>query len=210
MQKGWLSVLVATWMIGCGGMPGDDKTVGSPSEPGTVTAPATPTATGGGSAATATAPAGAAATAAAAAASPVEQLAGKRLSDPSFSGMIDMGTHQGWTVYLEKSTNQAVATDGMSSVTFDPNGLDPATVNSLLQMGIPEELLWSWKGVICRAACWAAAGAGCAAVAGACTWGTVVTFGGFGLPCSYATVAACGASAGGASVCSDWCSRKFG
>jgi len=139
-----------------------------------------------------------------------EKAAGQQLIDPAFKGMVAMGSTKGWSLYFHKETNQVVATDGASSITFDPTRLDDAEMESLARQGIPAEMLWSWKGVLCRAACWAAAGAGCALVAGTCTWGTVITFGGFALPCSWATVAACGGAAGGASVCGDWCTDQFG
>lgn len=61
----------------------------------------------------------------------------------------------------------------------------------------------SWGGVACRAVCWGAAGAGCAAVGVACGTGTAFTFGGAAIPCSWATIAACTAAGAGASICSD-------
>jgi hypothetical protein len=140
----------------------------------------------------------------------IEQEAGKQLADPAYTGLVHMGTRGAWSVYVNKENNLGVASDGTSTLTFDPNNLDQATVGALVQNGLPEELLWSWKGVACRAACWAAGAAGCTAVAGACAWGTVVTFGGFALPCKWAILAACSAAAGGASVCSDWCTKKYG
>ena len=65
--------------------------------------------------------------------------------------------------------------------------------------------LASWKGILCRAACWAAAGAGCGAISVACSGVTVITIGGTSIPCAWAIIAGCGAAGGGASVCSDFC-----
>jgi len=64
----------------------------------------------------------------------------------------------------------------------------------------------SWGDILCRAACWAAAGAGCGAISVACTGVTVITIGGTSIPCGAAIIAGCGAAGGGASVCSDLCS----
>ncbi len=65
-------------------------------------------------------------------------------------------------------------------------------------------------GAACRAACWTIAGAGCAAVGVACSGATVITVGGVSIPCTVAIVTACAAAGGGASVCSDWCTVRFG
>jgi hypothetical protein len=65
-------------------------------------------------------------------------------------------------------------------------------------------------GVACRAACWALAGAECAAVGGACSGAAVITVGGVSIPCSIAVITACAAAGGGASVCSDWCTARYG
>lgn len=141
----------------------------------------------------------------------VEATAGKQFADTAYAGLIDLGTQDGWTLYFDKDNNEVVATDGKQSVTFDPNSLeDDAVMASLVASGIPETLLWSWKGVLCRAACWGAAAAGCAAVAAVCAVGTTFTVGGFAIPCTWAVIAACGASGGSASVCSDWCTKKYG
>lgn len=142
----------------------------------------------------------------------VSQQAGKKLTDPAYDGMVKLGGEGAWTFYFDKSKEMIVASDGSRSVLIDPSRAHettrakPVTVDG---MDEGNEVL-SWQGWACRAACWGAAGAGCAAVAGACTWGTVITIGGFALPCSYATIAACGAAGGGASVCSDWCTATFG
>jgi hypothetical protein len=58
-------------------------------------------------------------------------------------------------------------------------------------------------GVVCRAVCWAAGSAVCAAVAVACAVGSTVTVGGLVIPCTTAIIAACAAGGGGASICSD-------
>jgi RHS repeat-associated protein len=63
----------------------------------------------------------------------------------------------------------------------------------------------SAKGSLCRAACWAAGGAICAAVACGCAAGTTITVGGLAIPCTAVIIASCSASAGGASICSDIC-----
>lgn len=140
----------------------------------------------------------------------IEHEAGNQIIDDTYAGMVDLGSSEGWQIYFDKATNHVVLTDGISEHAFDPNTLDDAAIESLRQAGVPETLLWSWKGVLCRAACWGAAGAGCAAVAGVCAWGTVFTVGGFAIPCAYAIVAACGAAGAGASVCSDWCTDRYG
>lgn len=58
-------------------------------------------------------------------------------------------------------------------------------------------------GVLCRAVCWAAGSAVCAAVGVACAVGSTVTIGGLVVPCTAAIIAACAAGGGGASICSD-------
>ena len=58
-------------------------------------------------------------------------------------------------------------------------------------------------GVLCRAVCWAAGSAVCAAVASVCAVGTTVTIGGLAIPCTAAIIAACAAGGGAASICSD-------
>lgn len=65
-------------------------------------------------------------------------------------------------------------------------------------------------GVACRAACWTLAGAECAAVGAACSGAAVITVGGVSIPCSIAVITACAAAGGGASVCSDWCTARYG
>jgi hypothetical protein len=141
----------------------------------------------------------------------VAQQAGNHLVDPAYVDMIELGTTAGWTMYFDKATNEVVANDGTKAIAFNPSDLEnEATMQSLIDAGLPEELLWSWKGVLCRAACWGAAAAGCAAVAAVCTVGSVFSVGGFAIPCTYAVIAACGASGAAASVCSDWCTRKYG
>jgi len=85
----------------------------------------------------------------------------------------------------------------------DP-GLDAEVAEAILNGDLPEAML-SLYGQACRAACWAAAGMGCAAVSGLCTGTTVITIGGTTIPCLWAGIAACGAVGAGASVCSDQC-----
>lgn len=58
-------------------------------------------------------------------------------------------------------------------------------------------------GTACRAACAGAGAAGCAAMALLCGSATVVTIGGFALPCTWAILAACTANAAGVVVCSE-------
>ncbi|WAS96578.1 hypothetical protein [Nannocystis punicea] len=118
--------------------------------------------------------------------------------------------HDEWIVYFDEETQQAVATRAGESITFDLSELDDAGLEALAELGIPVSEARSWEGELCRAACWGAAAAGCAWVGTACAAGTVVTIGGFALPCVWATVAACGASGAGASVCSDWCTSTYG
>jgi hypothetical protein len=59
-------------------------------------------------------------------------------------------------------------------------------------------------GAICRAVCWAAGSAVCAAVSAVCAVGSFVTIGGLVVPCSAALIAACAAGSGAASICSDY------
>jgi RHS repeat-associated protein len=63
----------------------------------------------------------------------------------------------------------------------------------------------TWTGTICRAACWAAGGAICAAVSAGCTIGSVVTVGGLAIPCTAVVIASCAAAGGGAQICSEVC-----
>lgn len=141
----------------------------------------------------------------------IEQKAGRLLAEAHFNGMVDLGTQDGWSLYFDKESNQLVATDWKQTLAFSPKGLQDGTVlPSLESSGIPIHVLMSWKGVLCRAACWGAAAAGCAAVSVVCAAGTTFTFGGFAIPCGWAIVAACAASGAGASVCSDRCSAKYG
>lgn len=58
-------------------------------------------------------------------------------------------------------------------------------------------------GVICRAVCWAAGGAICAAVAVTCPIAAFITIGGLVVPCTAAIIAACAAGGGASSICSD-------
>ena len=64
----------------------------------------------------------------------------------------------------------------------------------------------SWKGMLCRAACWALGAAACGVIMNACTAGDVVTIGGLTIPCAAAVIAGCSGCAGLSSVCSDLCS----
>jgi hypothetical protein len=66
-----------------------------------------------------------------------------------------------------------------------------------------------WRGPACRAGCWTIASAGCGAVGGLCAAGTAITVGGVAIPCWVAVATACGVAGGGASLCSDWCTRRF-
>ncbi|HKO49375.1 MAG TPA: hypothetical protein VJV79_16700 [Polyangiaceae bacterium] len=189
----WIPIAVV--MSGCGASPGGGTDDGT-SSPTPSSAATDETAPGG---------------VAAQANAKVAEQAGNHLADPAYVDMIELGTTAGWTMYFDKVTNEVVANDGTKSIAFNPNDLEnEATMQSLIDAGLPQELLWSWKGVLCRAACWGAAAAGCAAVASVCAVGTVFTVGGFAIPCTVAVIAACGASGAGASVCSDWCTRKYG
>jgi hypothetical protein len=139
-----------------------------------------------------------------------EQTAGRKLADGAFGGMVDLGTQEDWSLYFDKDSKHLVATNWKQALAFSAKGLQDGTVMSSLQgSGIPNSVLGSWKGTLCRAACWAAAGAGCAAVSVSCGVGTTFTAGGFAIPCTWAIVAACSASAALASGCSDWCSSTY-
>lgn len=59
----------------------------------------------------------------------------------------------------------------------------------------------------CTYGCAIAAGAGCAAVGGACTAGAIWTVGGVSFPCVYAVIAACGAYNAIGVTCALQCSR---
>lgn len=63
-------------------------------------------------------------------------------------------------------------------------------------------------GALCRAACWAAGAAVCAAVASFCVVGTTITVGGLAIPCTAIVIASCAATGGAASVCNDVCSSQ--
>jgi hypothetical protein len=142
--------------------------------------------------------------------SSVAQEAAQKLSDPTYTGVVYVGTAQGWSTSFDKKTNHVLMSHGDTSVNFDPKDLDDeAKLQELVKAGVPEGALLGWKSWACRAACWGAAAAGCAAVGATCAAGTVITIGGFALPCTVAIIAACGASGAGASVCSDWCTKKF-
>lgn len=62
-------------------------------------------------------------------------------------------------------------------------------------------------GEACRAACWAAAAAGCERVQKACRFATVFTIGRAAIPCGTAIAVACFGGAGYASICSDRCPK---
>jgi hypothetical protein len=59
------------------------------------------------------------------------------------------------------------------------------------------------RGTACRMACAVAGTAGCGAITAACTGVTVITIGGFALPCVWAAVAACATAAGGIVLCQE-------
>jgi hypothetical protein len=63
-------------------------------------------------------------------------------------------------------------------------------------------------GTLCRAGCWAAGGAVCAAVAAFCSVGTVITLGTLAIPCTPVVITTCGLSAGASSICNDICSAN--
>jgi hypothetical protein len=104
------------------------------------------------------------------------------------------------TAFLLAYSGEASATD-TSPTEADLVASSPADTYSSIATANAEET--SGWGVACRAACWSAAGAGCAAVSVVCTAGTVFTVGGTSIPCSWAIIAACTAGGGGASVCAD-------
>jgi hypothetical protein len=139
----------------------------------------------------------------------LQKIAAAKLLDPTYTGMVAMGIHEDWSFFFDKDTQLVVATHGEQSIAFNPTELDDDKIASLAADGVPSLVIMSWKGWACRAACWTIAGMGCGAVGALCTAGTVVTVGGIGVPCWVATVAACGAAGGGASVCSDWCTKKY-
>lgn len=142
--------------------------------------------------------------------SELSRRVGEKLVDPTYNGLIALGSQEGWNFYFDKQSNMVVASRGDSSVAFDPSKLDAPMITSLTVAGIPESVLLTWQGVVCRAACWGAGTLGCTAVSLVCAGASVITVGGFSLPCVYAVPAACLASGAGASVCSDWCTAKFG
>jgi hypothetical protein len=139
-----------------------------------------------------------------------ERQAGLKMIDVSNLDTVDLGTTEGWALQFDKGRKLVIASNGKSVVAFDPNSFDDATADSLIRAGVPASIVKSWEGYLCRAACWGAAAVGCAAISVSCAAGTTITIGGFALPCSWAIVAACGASTAGASVCSDWCTSAFG
>lgn len=62
-----------------------------------------------------------------------------------------------------------------------------------------------WGDMLCKAGCAAAGGMGCGAISVACAGATVITVGGASIPCAGAIIAGCGAAAGSAAVCTDFC-----
>jgi hypothetical protein len=110
-------------------------------------------------------------------------------------------------VFFDEEHSHVILNDGESTLTFDPNRLDDATIESLVKSGVPEELLWSWKGAVCRTACSALGGLGCTLVTATCEFGSVFSFAGFSFPCSIVLAAVC---QGNVNVCKNWCTAKYG
>ena len=71
-------------------------------------------------------------------------------------------------------------------------------------VGEAQEALTQWQKV-CVLGCTTFAGAGCAAVGVSCTAGTLWSFGGILIPCSYAVVAACAGATSVITVCGIKC-----
>lgn len=96
------------------------------------------------------------------------------------------------------------------------NGADSVEYGRLIEAEAEEEASSEYVGVAeaaltqgeaCRAACWAAAAAGCERVQKACKLATVITIGRAAIPCGTAIAVACFGGAGYASICSDRCPK---
>ena len=131
----------------------------------------------------------------------------KLLTDRGFGGRVPIVAEEGWVVHYDKRLQRVVAIGEGTTLSFDPRTATEAELEYLVHAGLPESIAASWRGSLCRAACWGAAAAGCAAVSVTCGIGTVVSVGGFAIPCSVIIVSACGAGAAAGSGCSDWCGR---
>jgi hypothetical protein len=88
---------------------------------------------------------------------------------------------------------------------------EAATVESMVStdygeetVGEAQQSLTQWQKV-CVLGCTTFAGAGCAAVGVSCTAGTLWSFGGILIPCSYAVVAACAGATSVITVCGIKC-----
>jgi hypothetical protein len=108
------------------------------------------------------------------------------------------------TALADEAAARVFAEMDLDAIKCDPN-VTLAGATQRDQALAADLALASWKGILCRAACWAAAGAGCGAISVACAGATVITIGGTSIPCAWAIIAGCGAAGGGASVCSDFC-----
>lgn len=98
--------------------------------------------------------------------------------------------------------------DATRNVTADSSGNEGALVvgeQSTENTGEAEAAMFAASGVLCEIGCQGAATASCAAVALACTSGTIWTYGSISIPCQYAVVAACYAVTGAGVVCSKLC-----
>jgi hypothetical protein len=111
------------------------------------------------------------------------------------------------TALADDAAARVYADIDLAAVQCDPNVTvtEAGVCDGMAAREMSEASLASWGGILCRAACWAAAGAGCGAVSAACAGVTVITIGGTSIPCGAAIIAACAAAGGGASVCSDLC-----
>jgi hypothetical protein len=111
------------------------------------------------------------------------------------------------TALADDAAARVFAEIDLAAVKCDPNVTvtEAGVCDGVTAREMSAAALASWGGVLCRAACWAAAGAGCGAISAACAGVTVITIGGTSIPCGAAIIAACAAAGGGASICSDSC-----
>jgi len=130
------------------------------------------------------------------------------LVDPTFFGLVPITVEGKWTLYFDKSSEMMVATDGESSIVFDPSDAENSREH-LEAIGIPAALASVWEGRACRAACWGAAGGLAVAVTSTCALGTTVSVGGMAIPCTVLLSAAGAGLSAAASVCGDWCTSQF-
>lgn len=132
------------------------------------------------------------------------------LLDSALGDGVDLGSEAGWSAYFDPESQLILARRGESSMEFDLGELDDIDPELLDHLRLPPQVVSSWQGKLCRAACWGAAAAGCSAVGAACVGATTISVGGVAVPCAHTTIAACFVSGSAGSYCSDWCTDQYG